>query len=432
MTVDDVLNELKLHGTEQTERTYRRHGVQGEVLGVMHDFLKRLAQQIQPNHQLAVELWSTGVHEARILCTLLAVPTMLTESDVERWSGEVHDYLQAEALGSLVAKSRLARSRLEAWVASDGEWRESAGWVILARLAESDKSLKDSFFEPYLSKIETQIHRSKNRVRHSMNMALISIGLREGPIAERALAVAKKIGHVIVDHGDTLQETPHAALFIRRTLDVRRARLGLPPERPGGVPAQSKSPNGRAVLVAPKTKHATPTKTKTRNGRATSVAPKAKARAKAKTTKGRNGRATVVAPSPKAKAPAKAKTKPRNGRASAVAPKPKQPTPTRNAPPLAQRTVAKIAPAKNKPKTAARTAQQLKVKPKSAKPNPKGPPAKHPVPKAKPAAKGKTAASIKLLKSKPKSKPALKGKGGSSRASAKSATVKRRVAARRK
>jgi 3-methyladenine DNA glycosylase AlkD len=105
---------------------------------------------------------------------------------------------------------------MEKWTQSKKEWIGQAGWNLLARLAMKDEELPDGYFENYLGIIEREIHSSKNRVKHTMNGALISIGIRNGKLEKKALAVAKKIGKVEVDHGETNCKTPDAAEYIRK------------------------------------------------------------------------------------------------------------------------------------------------------------------------------------------------------------------------
>jgi hypothetical protein len=81
-----------------------------------------------------------------------------------------------------------------------------------------DKTLPDDYFRPYLRIIETDIHNRKNRVRYSMNNALIAIGIRNETLQKEAVAVANKIGTVDVDHGETSCKTPDAAGYIERTV----------------------------------------------------------------------------------------------------------------------------------------------------------------------------------------------------------------------
>ena len=79
----------------------------------------------------------------------------------------------------------------------------------------------EGYFEKFLTTIEARIHSSPNRVRDAMNMALISIGLLGGTLREQAMAAAKRIGEVEVDHGETGCKTPDAVEYIRRA-EARR------------------------------------------------------------------------------------------------------------------------------------------------------------------------------------------------------------------
>lgn len=75
----------------------------------------------------------------------------------------------------------------------------------------------DAFFLEPLEAIEKEIHDRPNRVRHSMNQAVISIGVRNAALEKRARAVAKRIGKVEVDHGETSCKTPDAVAYIEKT-----------------------------------------------------------------------------------------------------------------------------------------------------------------------------------------------------------------------
>ncbi len=74
MTVDDVLRELEALGSEQTRKTYRRHGVIEPLHGVSYGDLGKLKKRLKVNHPLALELWASGIHEARLLATMIADP----------------------------------------------------------------------------------------------------------------------------------------------------------------------------------------------------------------------------------------------------------------------------------------------------------------------------------------------------------------------
>ena len=74
MSTIPILDQLKALGSEQTRKTYRKHGVSGDQYGVSYADLKNLKKKIKVNHDLAQQLWSSGIHDARILALLIADP----------------------------------------------------------------------------------------------------------------------------------------------------------------------------------------------------------------------------------------------------------------------------------------------------------------------------------------------------------------------
>ena len=115
---------------------------------------------------------------------------------------------------------------MEKWTKSKQEWIGAAGWQLMSFIAMNDRELADDYFDDYLSLIESNIHNSKNRVRYAMNGALIAIGLRSPGLEKKALAAAKKIGAVTVDHGETGCKTPDAAEYIQKVKGRRKAASG--------------------------------------------------------------------------------------------------------------------------------------------------------------------------------------------------------------
>jgi 3-methyladenine DNA glycosylase AlkD len=224
MDVQDVLKELEMAGSEQTRKTYRRHGIVGEMYGVSYAVLNTLKKKIKKDNALAKALWTSGNHDARILAMMIADPVGLDESTLAAWACDVRYPALAGAYAGLAAATPIAHRCVEAWTNSDDEFQSSTGWQILSHLAANDASLPDTFFLPYLETIRRDIHTRKNRVRHSMNGTLIGIGVRNAALLVKALEVAGHIGKVEVDHGDTDCKTPDAAGYICKTVAHRQER----------------------------------------------------------------------------------------------------------------------------------------------------------------------------------------------------------------
>lgn len=222
-TAAQVLDELKALGTEQNRKIYKRHGAGDNVFGVSTADQKKLQKKLKVNHEIALTLWATGNHDARILATMIADPNRADSSLLDSWVGDLRDYVVAGALSTYISKTAFVREKMEQWTQSEGEWIAAVGWNLLGFLALNDQTLPDEYFEKYLAVIERDIHSSKNRVRHAMNNAVIQIGVRNDAIEGKAVATAKQIGKVEVDHGETNCETPDAAAYIKKTRE-RQAR----------------------------------------------------------------------------------------------------------------------------------------------------------------------------------------------------------------
>jgi 3-methyladenine DNA glycosylase AlkD len=229
ITAQDVLRELEGLGSEQTRKTYRRHGIAGDIYGVSYANLGALRKRLKVNHGLARQLWVSGNHDARVLATMIGDPAQADEELLDTWASDLRDHVLTDALVAFVGKNHNVRAWMERWIDTDGEWTGRAGWHLLGQLAINDPALPDAFFEPYLARIERDINAEKNRVREAMNNALIAIGMRDDALEAHALAVAKTIGKVNVDHGQTNCKTPDATSYIRKGRERQRTRVTQAP-----------------------------------------------------------------------------------------------------------------------------------------------------------------------------------------------------------
>lgn len=218
MNFQEVLNELKNCGTEQNRKIYGRHGVKREMYGVSYADLKRIAKKIKKNNSLAEQFWNTGNHDARIFATMIANTEKLLEVDIDSRVGDLDNYVITDAFSGIVSRTIFAKKKMEKWINSENEWTASAGWNIMAHLAMEDKSIPDEYFKSYMEIIKNSINEKKNRVKHSMNNALIAIGIRNEDLTKIAINIGKYIGKVKVDHGDTSCKTPDALEYIKKTL----------------------------------------------------------------------------------------------------------------------------------------------------------------------------------------------------------------------
>ncbi|HSC25832.1 MAG TPA: DNA alkylation repair protein [Vicinamibacterales bacterium] len=259
MHAKEVLTQLRKLGKPNTVQIYARHGVSGPCYGVAYGDLKPLVKKIGPNHQAALTLWDSGVHDARVVATMIAEPGKMTRAQVERWLRDCDNYILTDAVSGIAALMPGALEMARAWIDEEGEWTTTAGWNVFAVSGGKGKLRADDV-DGLLSRIESTIHSQPNRTRYAMNNVLIGIGGYVEPLRPRALAVARAIGTVHVDHGETGCRTPDAAGYIAKMVahnagktaagDTRGRRPAKRTRVTGANTRAPKKPPGRAARIA--------------------------------------------------------------------------------------------------------------------------------------------------------------------------------------
>jgi 3-methyladenine DNA glycosylase AlkD len=224
MTLKQTLAALEKAGTAQNRKVYGRHGVTGDMFGVSYAELGRLKKKIKVDHDLALGLWASGNHDARVLACMVADPAAFKARELDGMARELGNYVITDAFGTMVAHGPLARGRADVWKNRKNEWVSCAGWNVLGSLALNDDDLDDRYCADQIAIIAKEIHTRPNRTRHSMNNALIALGVRNGKLEKKARAAAKKIGKVEVDHGETGCQTPDADSYMTKTLTHRKKK----------------------------------------------------------------------------------------------------------------------------------------------------------------------------------------------------------------
>lgn len=216
MSLADAMSALEKAGSAQTRKTYARHGVGEPMFGVSFADMKTFVKRIKVDQELALALWSTGNFDARNLALKVADPLLMSPADLDRWASEDTARMCHGYVAQLAAEGPHGRSRADAWLASKSEVRRCCGWLLVSALAMRDEGIALDWFASRVANIEKSIHAAPNREREAMNKALISIGGRDVAARKAALAAAKRIGPVTVDHGDTDCRTPSAIEYIEK------------------------------------------------------------------------------------------------------------------------------------------------------------------------------------------------------------------------
>lgn len=215
MLLTEVLAQLEAAGSEQTRKTYARHGIRGDCFGVSYAVLGQLRKKIKVDDSLALELWASGIHDARILACMVMDTAKITRERLDAMVDVIDNYALAGELGDLIARSPLLMDVHNTWRFDAGEWRSAIGWrMVSAIAAKGDVPLDRG--HAYLAEIEAGVAAAPNRTRLAMNSALIALGGYNSCLFEDVVACSGRIGPIQVDHGDTGCKTPDPVVYMQK------------------------------------------------------------------------------------------------------------------------------------------------------------------------------------------------------------------------
>lgn len=192
-----ILNQIKENGNPVNLEGMARYGIRfEEAYGCNVPFMRKLAKNFRGNHRLALELWKTGIHEARIIAFLIDDPGQATEAQIERWMKDVKSWDICDGLCSnLIRKTGFAYEKAFEWSRRKEEFRKRAGFVMMAVLAVHDKNTDDSVFLEFLERVEEESHDERNFVKKAVNWALRQTGKRNYKLYAAAIKTAERIKH---------------------------------------------------------------------------------------------------------------------------------------------------------------------------------------------------------------------------------------------
>jgi len=191
----EILRKLKSLCDPKAVEGMARFGINPEnTYGVSVPNLRMMAKEIGRNHVLAQQLWSSGVHEARILASMIDVPEKVTERQMETWVKDFDSWdVCDQCCSNLFDKTEFAYRKAVEWSKRNGEFVKRAGFVLMAVLSVHDKKANDAEFLKFLPIIERESVDDRNFVKKAVNWALRQIGKRNVNLNKEAIKAAREI-----------------------------------------------------------------------------------------------------------------------------------------------------------------------------------------------------------------------------------------------
>jgi len=195
LDVKQAIDRLRSMGDPKTVEGMARFGIQSSnSFGVSVPKLRTLAREVGRDHQLALKLWETGLHDARLLASMVDDPEQVTMDQMDKWVRDFDSWDVVDgSCGNLFDKTPFAVAKAREWCKREEEFVKRAGFVLMAELAVHDKQAKDKLFLDFLPLIIAGASDRRNFVKKAVNWSLRQIGKRNLNLNRAAVSTALKI-----------------------------------------------------------------------------------------------------------------------------------------------------------------------------------------------------------------------------------------------
>ena len=195
MNSSEIIKKLKSLANPKNVEGMARFGINPQkTFGVNVPVLRQMAKQIGKNHNLALELWDSGIHEARILAGFIDEPGKVTKKQMEKWVKDFDSWdVCDQVCSSLFDKTDFIWRKLQEFTKKKEEFVKRTGFTLMACLAVHDKKAQDKDFIKLLPIIKREATDERNFVRKAVNWALRQIGKRNKNLNKQAIKLAQEI-----------------------------------------------------------------------------------------------------------------------------------------------------------------------------------------------------------------------------------------------
>jgi len=196
MSYDDIIEALyALKDDQKVVFKEKKFGITANnSLGIYLKEIKMIAKEIGPNKDLALQLFDSGIYEARLLCSKMLKPQDITEPLMEKWVKTFENWEICDSFSmGLFAKSELALTKMLEWTKRKAEFEKRAGFATMAAYCMADKTSENALFEQFFPIIEREAHDERIYVKKAVNWALRNIGKRNIDLNSGAIELAYAI-----------------------------------------------------------------------------------------------------------------------------------------------------------------------------------------------------------------------------------------------
>lgn len=199
MTVDEIIKKLESLENPENVAGMKRFGITakksfGVAMPTLREIAKDTKKHAENRHDLALELWKTGINEARIIAYLIDDAKQVSEKQMESWVKDFDNWAICDGTcGHLFCKTEFAYQKVFEWSETDEEFIKRAGIVLVAYLVVHDKKASDELIAEFLPILEKHANDERNFIKKAVNWSLRQIGKRNLNLNKLAIETAEKI-----------------------------------------------------------------------------------------------------------------------------------------------------------------------------------------------------------------------------------------------
>ena len=234
MTTEEIIKNLESLKNPANIAGMKRFGIVakkafGITMPVLKSLAKEIKKQTKDRHGLALELWQSGSHEARILAFLIDDPREVTAEQMDDWAGDFDNWAICDGTcGHLFCRTQFAYEKAFEWSTREEEFIKRAGLVLPAWLVVHDKRATDDKFAQFLPLVERKAGDERNFIKKAVNWSLRQIGKRSLELNKLAIETAERIKSQNTKHArwiaaDALRE-------IKSEKTIERLKKKSPPQ----------------------------------------------------------------------------------------------------------------------------------------------------------------------------------------------------------
>lgn len=162
--------------------------------------VRKIAKEIKKDHELALELWSTGAFMSRQLAILIMDKKQITQEFIDQLDQDIqkHEFKERTHLTDWLMANQLTKEKriiplMESWQQSPSAMQRRIFWYYQARLRWTGKT-GHANTEDLLSSIEANILNEQPEVQWAMNFTAGQIGKWQEEYRDRCIAIGENTG----------------------------------------------------------------------------------------------------------------------------------------------------------------------------------------------------------------------------------------------